>query len=235
MQWGASDSSTTCQKTNPVVVEKTSLWFWRVQLLSCIKQRKQLSSCWNYWNWVRTVRGFIKAWKDRGEPSSSRKKCGRRNMLNDGNHWNAESRFIRVRRDEDEVITHHALCLPYQPAGACDDLRWIQSVGTYCRMTTPRFIGLNCPDQNQDVMEDTWASGPTPHHQYTMFVKNESKWCHVNECCCVFCLQLQKLVQQIINTVWLTLWDSGAVEWSVHMNEPSQRPAVNYFRIIDRC
>lgn len=32
---------------------------------------------------LRTVQHIIKTWKDSGEPSSSRKKCGRKKILND--------------------------------------------------------------------------------------------------------------------------------------------------------
>ena len=33
---------------------------------------------------LRTVQRIIKTWKDNGEPSSSRKKCGQNKILNDG-------------------------------------------------------------------------------------------------------------------------------------------------------
>ena len=55
------------------------LWFRRVKLLACIKQRKQLRRLMKRLR-LRTGQRIIKTWKDSGEPSPSRKKCGQKKI-----------------------------------------------------------------------------------------------------------------------------------------------------------
>lgn len=54
--------------------------FQKDQINGCIKQRKGDAET---KTGFRTVQHIIKTWRDGGEPSSSRKKCGGRKLLND--------------------------------------------------------------------------------------------------------------------------------------------------------
>ena len=64
-----------------MVVENMLICFRRVKLLACIKQREELAETPKIG--LRTVQDNIKNQKDSGEPTSSRKKCGRKKILND--------------------------------------------------------------------------------------------------------------------------------------------------------
>jgi len=65
----------SCQKTHPVAVEKMSLHFRRVKLLTCTKQINQRGDCWNC-----LVHYYVKP--GCGESSSEWKKYGQKTILN---------------------------------------------------------------------------------------------------------------------------------------------------------
>ncbi|MED6257987.1 hypothetical protein ATANTOWER_001394 [Ataeniobius toweri] len=73
----------SCRKTHPAVVEKMSVIFRRVKSLACIKQRKHLRRLQKLPKLGKNCPLIIKNWKDSGDPSSLRKKCGRKKILND--------------------------------------------------------------------------------------------------------------------------------------------------------